>query len=343
MTPMPLAGGFAPSMTTVEIHPDVEAALRNRRPVVALETAVLTTGLPREPLRRKPDSAPAEWNVARPVHLETMRAMIRAVERSGAVPVVIGVDRGRLRLGFDEMTLARLAEDRTAGKASSASLAAVLSRGGSAGMTVSATLHACLLPPKIDATLEPIRVFATGGVGGVHRNWASHPDISADLTQLARSPVCVVCSGAKSILDLPATLEALHTLGTPIAGYRTEWFPQFYARGSGELPLSLRLESAGEVAAWCTAHWRDLHATSAMLLCQPVPAEYALDGPALEEVIHDAERAARSREVSGDARTPFLLDELARRTSGRSLEANIALLINNARLAAEVAVALSRR
>src|SRR6185503_3131091 len=188
-----------------------------------------------------------------------------------------------------------------------------------------------------------IRVFATGGIGGVHRNWQTTPDVSADLHAIASSPVLVVCAGAKSILDLPATLEMLETLGVPVIGYRTSVLPRFQCKGDASLALHQRVEHARDVARVCHAHWVTLRRRSGIILVNPVPDEFAMDVGELEQAIDAAERAAISQSMTGAARTPFLLAEIARLTQGRSLHANIALLINNARLAGEVALQLHRR
>ena len=326
-------------MNTIALHPEVDEALRARRPVVALETALLTHGLPREPLAARVQAtggSPEGWNPDGPTNLETARAMQRAVRESGAVPAMIGVLKGTLHIGLDDAALAGLAADAEARKASIGNLAHIMAGGQSAGTAVSATLAACML-----AEAGPIRVFATGGIGGVHRGWTSRPDISADMLQLATTPVCVVCAGAKSILDLPATIEALETLGVPVVGYGTDRFPCFHARGDDRLRTPQRADDPRSVAAVCRLQWEILGLEAGILLANPLPPESALDRDELDEAVRQANAIADDRGVTGSDRTPFLLAELARLTGGRSLAANIALLVRNARLAGAVAGAWS--
>lgn len=300
----------------------------------------MTHGLPRRPLAAGAGALPggAEgWDPQGPLTLETTRAMQRAVREEGAVPATIGVLGGTLHIGLDDGSLAELAAETAAGKASTANLAAVMARGQSAGTAVSATLAACAL-----AEAGPIRVFATGGIGGVHAGWTQRPDVSADLLQLATTPTCVVCAGAKSILDLPATVEALETLGVPVVGYQTDLFPRFHAPGDERLKTQHRADDPPAVARLCRLQWEVLSADVGVVLAHPIPPQFALDSQELDEAVAKANRAADDRAVTGAERTPFLLEELARLTNDRSLIANIALLLNNARLAAAVAVALCR-
>ncbi len=294
---------------------DIREALRRARPVVAIETAVLTHGLPR------------------PTNLEAIRDMEQAVRGEGAVPATIGILDGRLIVGLSETQLERLAGSREAQKASARDLAAVLARGGSAGLTVAGTLAVC-------RTLG-LRVFATGGIGGVHRGWRERFDVSADLRALAGAPCCVVCSGAKAILDLPATLEHLDTLSVPVLGYRTDHFPQFWSRGSEALRVAQRVESAAEAARFCRLHWLDLRLSTAVVLANPVPEEEALAQAEMERAVAQAVQQAEAADVRGPAVTPFLLDAVAQITQGRSQRANLALLRANASLAAQVAVELA--
>ncbi|MCP3902635.1 MAG: pseudouridine-5'-phosphate glycosidase [Planctomycetes bacterium] len=317
---------------TVTVSAEVREALHDRRPVVALESAVLTHGLPRDPL--DPALAPddAAWNHDGPTNMEAMRAMLRAVRDGGAVPAAIAVIDGALTIGADADALAHLAADDTAGKVATTNLAHVIAAGASAGTTVSATLTACR-----SAGPEPIRVLATGGIGGVHPGFGDRPDVSADLPELARTPACVVCSGAKSILDGPATLEVLEMLGVPVVGYGTDACPRFHARRWPGLTLSQRVDDPPAAARLCHAQWDVLGLRRGIVLASPVPEAYALDDAELDAALEAAERSTRAR---GAARTPELLSELVRTTRGRSLRANIALLVANARLAAQVAGAL---
>lgn len=262
--------------------------------------------------------------------------MMRAVQGAGAVPAVIGVVSGALVIGLDDQQIHAMAHDARATKASTADLAATIERGATAGTTVSATLAACAVP---DA--GSIHVMATGGIGGVHRGWTRRPDISADLRQLATTPVCCVCSGAKSMLDVPATYESLATLAVPVIGYQTDSFPLFYSHGDEGLPLPHRFDDPASIASACQVHWRPppagLGQRSSVLVTQRVPPAHAIARNELEQWITEAETIARS----GAQRTPDVLATLAERSGGRTLEANIALLINNATLAGRIAAALA--
>ncbi|MHC5115248.1 MAG: pseudouridine-5'-phosphate glycosidase [Planctomycetota bacterium] len=314
----------------VSVSTEVAAALGEGRPVVALESAVLTHGLPRSPL--EPALAPddADWDHGGATNMETMRAMLRAVRAGGATPAAIAVIDGVLTVGADEPALARLSDDDAALKTSTTNLAHVIATGASAGTTVSATLTAC--------RSASIRVLATGGIGGVHPGFGTRPDVSADLPELACTPTCVVCSGAKSILDGPATLELLETLGVPVVGYGTDTCPRFHARAWPGLTLGQRADDPESVARLCRAQWEDLGLARGIVLASPVPEAYALGDDELDAAIGAAERDA---DAPGAARTPALLAELARSSGGRSLRANIALLVANAGVAADVASALA--
>jgi pseudouridylate synthase len=338
----------------VVIHDEITSALRAGKPVVALESAVITAGLPRVPVKLSSRLRMDGWRASDPVNLELARAMDRAVRDAGAIPAIIAVIDGTLRIGLNDRDLQRLASDPHAGKASITDLAwAMASERISAGTTVSATLAACRLAnastasphlpisPSPHLPPAPIRVFATGGIGGAHREWQKTPDISADLRAIASTPVCVVCSGAKSILDLPATLEMLEAVSVPVLGYRTHLFPQFQSRGTTDLRVRLKVDDAQQAAAICRAQWDTLGLNMGVLLANPVPEEFAVDAVEMTLAIEAAERAGRQRKISGAHRTPFLLEEIARLTENRSLEANLALLVNNARLAAEVACAVN--
>lgn len=328
----------------IRVHPEVQDALERGAAVVALESAVITSGLPREPL---PGHSRLKSRIGEasdgPVNLELARAMERTVRDVGAIPATIAVIEGDLCIGLEDDELVMLATEKCAGKASVADLAALMASRATAGVTVSATLHACaILQSKFPNPKSQIRCFATGGIGGVHRDWQRLPDISADLRQIARTPACVVCSGAKSILDLPATLEHLESLGVPVIGYRTSQFPRFFSAGDDSLRLTHRADDAREIATICRTHWSTLGSASGMLLCNPPPEEFALPAGEIEAIIQSAEAAAEAQRIGGQARTPFLLAEIARLTRGRSLDANLALLLSNARIAAELARELSR-
>lgn len=290
---------------TVEIAPEVRAAIGGGRPVVALETSVLTHGLPEPANRRAAES------------------MIRAIRGGGAEPAWVWTDGGSLRVGATDRDLDRLLNGDAA-KVARRDLPMALATGGMGGTTISATLWA--------ANRAGIEVMATGGIGGVH---PGSGDVSADLLELARTAGTVVCSGPKSILDPAATLERLEELGVAVIGHRTDRLPFFVVRDSG-LPLEHRVDDAAGIAAAARAR-RDLGVRSALLVCNPCPEEAALP---LDEVASAVERCsdlARAEGVGGKALTPALLACLSEETGGRTLEANLALLEDNAALAARVA------
>ncbi|MCA9289502.1 MAG: pseudouridine-5'-phosphate glycosidase, partial [Phycisphaerales bacterium] len=274
------------------------------------------------------------WDPRSPTNLELARRLERAVRANGAVPATVAVLDGSIRIGLDDADLARLARDENAAKASTRDLAVVLATGRAAGTTVSATLCACRL------TSPPIRVFATGGIGGVHRDWVTHPDVSTDLVELARTRCCVVSAGAKSILDLPATVECLETLGVPVIGYATDDFPRFHAVGTNELSTPLRLDTPRQIALACRHQWETLDLRSGLLVTNPVPIAAAVDGGAMDAQVRAADAASRAAGVRGRDRTPDVLARLAGASAGL-LEANIALLVSNASLAALIATALA--
>lgn len=330
----------SPPLSATAAQSEGSKAAAEGRPVVALESAVITHGLPREPLGDVapdladdllPDAARDE-----PLNLAAARAMERAVRDAGAEPATVAVLNGRLRVGLDPAELAALARDRSAHKASVRDLAVLAVRRESAGSTVAGTLRACTLASP------PIRVFATGGIGGVHRGWTERPDVSADLFALAASPVAVVCSGAKSLLDLPATVEALESLGVPLVGLGTSHLPRFTSPPEERLPLAHRVDSPDQAARLFLAHTRDLRLDSAVVFVRPVPSEHAVDPARAERALAEAERAADDAGVVGPARTPFLLHALAEAEGPDVLRANVALLIANARDAARLAVAVAR-
>jgi pseudouridine-5'-phosphate glycosidase len=289
----------------VRMAPEVADALRRRTAVVALETTLVAHGFP------------GEEGVA--VALESERR----VRVAGAVPATVGVLDGRVRIGLDEHELRRF--DGSARKLGPRDLAACAVQGAVGATTVGGTLAAC--------RVAGIGFMGTGGLGGVHRGFPAPPDVSADLAELARTEVLVVSSGVKSLLDVPATVELLETLGIPVLGWRTETLPLFYA-ASGGPPVSARVESAAEAARIARAHWQ-LGRRSALVLAQP-PAE-SLDE--VEPLIERAVASARDAGVSGQEVTPYVLDFLHRESGGRTLAVNKRLIADNAGLAAEVAVA----
>jgi pseudouridine-5'-phosphate glycosidase len=250
------------------------------------------------------------------------------VRAQGAVPATIGVIAGQVCIGLDDNQLTDLAAGKQLRKISTRDFAPAIVQQASGGTTVAGTL--------IAAHAAGIRVFATGGIGGVHRN--APFDVSTDLPQLSRTPLVVVCAGAKSILDLPATLETLETLGVPVLGYQTDEFPAFYARSSG-LAVSARADTPEEIAAIAREHWA-LGLPGAILVAQPPPAAAALSAEHIESVIAQAQAEAEAQHIHGQAVTPFLLQRVNELSGGASMQANLALLLNNARLAAQIASAL---
>ncbi len=295
------------------ILPEVVEAFTVGRGVVALESTLIAHGLP--------------W----PDNLETARASETAVREAGAVPATVAVIGGQVRVGLLADELERVARSDHFLKASRRDLSAAVAKGLDAATTVSATLWI--------ARKAGIGVLATGGLGGVHRGASTTFDISTDLDELARADgMAVVCSGVKSILDVPATLDALETRGVAIVGYRTDTFPAFTTVSSG-LPLDTRVETSAEAARLVRAH-RDLGLPGAIVLAQPVDDRDALDRDLMEAALAEGLRRAEARGVTGKAVTPFLLDHLRLATEGRSLAANRVLIVANARLAGDVAAAL---
>jgi pseudouridine-5'-phosphate glycosidase len=298
----------------LSIHRDVQKALDNGRPVVALESTIISHGMPY------------------PQNRETALQVELIVKDSGAAPATIAILGGRLCVGLTPDQIEVLAKKGQAvHKASRRDLPVLVARGEDGATTVAATMAV--------AALAGVRVFATGGIGGVHRGAETTMDISADLEELAKTPVCVVCAGAKSILDLGLTLEYLETRGVPVIGYGTEELPAFYTRKSG-VPVDFRMDSAEEIAK--TFAVKDaLGFHGGMLVANPIPERYSMDPDAISRAIAAAIDEARQQGVKGKALTPFLLDRIQKLTGGESLAANIELVYNNARLASAIACALS--
>ncbi len=286
---------------------EVQRAMALGQPVVALETTVITHGLPH------------------PQNLTLARDMEGEVRVQGAVPATIGVLEGVIHVGMEISQVKKLAGEENLHKISARDFAAVVAQKGSGGTTVAGTVFA--------ANKVGLRVLATGGIGGVHRRSSS--DISADLPQLTRTPVLVVCAGAKAILDLPATVEYLETAGVPVIGYQTDEFPAFYSRESG-LPVSARAETPEEAAAIAQAHW-EIGMPGAVLLVVPPPEEAALSPQKVNAFIEQAIQEADEKNIHGQAVTPYLLSRVSELTGGESLRTNLALLCNNARIAAQAA------
>jgi pseudouridine-5'-phosphate glycosidase len=294
----------------LDIAPEVAAALADGQAVVALESTIVAHGMPY------------------PRNLETALALEADLRAKGVVPATIAVIDGRLRVGLDAHALELLATGRNIAKASRRDLAALVATRAHGATTVAATMAI--------AALAGIAIFATGGIGGVHRGAESTMDVSADLYELARTPVAVVCAGAKSILDIPKTLELLESLGVPVVGYRTEDFPAFYARTSGR-KTDRRCDTAQDAAKLIAAQRR--LGLGGLLVANPIPPEYALDADAIEREIAAAVEAAAASGIAGAALTPFLLGRLNEATGGTSLAANIALVRNNVAVAGEIALA----
>jgi pseudouridine-5'-phosphate glycosidase len=293
------------------LHPEVKAALKARRPVVALESAVITHGLPR------------------PENLLLAQQLEQEVREQAAVPATIALLGGNVHIGLSTEELDYLASGKDpARKISVRDFGVAIARRENGGTTVAATLVA--------AHRAGVQVFATGGIGGVHRD--APFDMSADLPELGRTPLVVVCAGAKAILDLPATLETLETMGVAVIGYQTDEFPAFYSASSG-LKLTIQAQTPGEVAEIARAQWQ-IGITSAVLVVQPPPAEAALPHEQVDRIINQAVREAAEKGIRGSAVTPFLLGRVSELSGGASLRTNLALLRNNARLAAQIAAQL---
>jgi pseudouridine-5'-phosphate glycosidase len=290
---------------------EVIQALELNAPLVALESTVITHGLPF------------------PENLELVRDMEAEVRECGAIPATIAILDGFVQVGLSREQQERLAEDTNLRKVSPRDLARLILLRESGGTTVAGTIYL--------AEKTGIKVFATGGIGGVHRQPGM--DISADLPQLASIPLIVVCAGAKAILDLSSTLEFLETSSVPVLGYRTDEFPAFYSRSSG-FPVGVRIESPEEVVKFAKAHW-EMELSSAVLVTVPPPVEVALPNDVVERAINQALEEANIADIHGQAVTPFLLSRISELTEGASLRANLGLLRNNARVAAEIACHLS--
>jgi pseudouridine-5'-phosphate glycosidase len=288
----------------------VKQALRSSLPVVALESTVITHGLPR------------------PKNLMLGRDLERILRQYGATPATIAVLDGVIRVGLTDIELERLANEANLRKISRRDFAAAIIKKECGGTTVAGTMFA--------AQRAGIKVFATGGIGGVHE--VETMDISTDLQALSDTPMIVVCAGAKAILDLPATLEYLETMAVPVIGYGINEFPAFYSRQSG-LPVSARLDSPQEIVEFANAHW-GIGMKSAVLICQPLSLEEELPREKVDNAIQQVRREAHQQGIHGQALTPFLLERITELTAGASLKANLTLLLNNAKLAAKIAIAL---
>ena len=294
------------------LSPEIARALNANAPVVALETTVITHGLPQ------------------PENLKLARDMEAVVRANGATPATVGVLNGHIWVGMSAEQVQDLAHTNPVYKISRRDFGFVVAHKGSGGTTVAGTL--------IAAHTAGIRVIATGGIGGVHRGTPF--DVSADLHELSRRPLIVVCAGAKSILDIPATLEVLETLGVPVVGYQTDDFPAFYAQSSG-IRVQMRAETPRKVAEIAAAHW-DLGLESAVVVVAPVPNEKALSEKEMELAITRSLADASEQNIHGKDATPFLLERVSALTGRASLQANLALLQNNAKIAAQIALEYHR-
>lgn len=295
----------------IEITKDVQTAQRLNIPVVALESTVIAHGLPR------------------PTNLQTALRLEEIIQESNGLGATIGVIDGKPKVGLNQDEIRKLAEENNIRKVSTRDLPLAVAERWNGATTVATT---CWLAHRAG-----IKVFATGGIGGVHRG--ALPDVSADLPELARTPIVVVCSGAKIVLDLPATREWLETYGVTVIGYQCDEFPGFYSRKSG-LPVDTRANSPAEVAAIYRAQ-QSLQTQAALLVTVPVPADFEVPQEQLQSALNDALAGAERNGIGGRELTPFLLGQMAQRSGGATLRANIALLENNARVAAEVASQIS--
>ena len=299
----------------LDVAPEVAQALAEGRPVVALESTIISHGMPY------------------PKNVETALLVEQTIRDHGAVPATIAVIGGRLKAGLSREEIEHLGKaGRNVVKASRRDLPALVARGVDGATTVATTM--------IIAHMAGIRIFATGGIGGVHRGAEFTMDISADLEELAQTPVMVVCAGAKSILDLGLTLEYLETKGVPVIGFGTEELPAFYTRKSG-FGVDYRVDSPEELAAIYAAQ-RELGYRGGMLVTNPIPEEYAMDKEVIDAAIERALEEAKEQHIHGKETTPFLLARVVELTGGESLESNIQLVLNNARVAALTAAELAR-
>jgi pseudouridine-5'-phosphate glycosidase len=301
MTDLPKT--FAPTIEVIRAH-------QQHLPVVALESTVITHGLPT------------------PQNLSLAQDMEQVVRSEGAVPATIAVMDGKIRVGLSPDQLERLAYAKDSIKVSLRDIATALVKRVPGGTTVAGTMYI--------AEKAGIQVFATGGIGGVHKE--ARFDVSTDLQALASIPMIVVCAGAKSILDLPATLEYLETLGVPVVGYGTDKFPEFFSPGK-DLRVSVRLDTPEEVAKFARHHW-EVGLKSAILVCQPIPAQHAIPNTEIAPVLEQVSNEVRDKKIGGQQVTPYELKRVNELTNGRSLRSNLALLLNNAQLAARLARAL---
>ncbi|WP_339720297.1 pseudouridine-5'-phosphate glycosidase [Marinomonas primoryensis] len=297
----------------LDIHPDVAAAIAAGKPVVALESTIISHGMP--------------W----PQNAETAKKVEQIIRDNGAVPATIAIIDGRLKAGLSNEEIDTLAKaGLSVTKCSRRDLPFVIAQKQHGATTVAATM--------IIAAMAGIKVFATGGIGGVHRGAQQTFDVSADLQELAKTSVAVVCAGAKSILDLALTREYLETQGVPVLGYKTDTLPAFYTRESDQT-VDYNLQSANDIANFLKAKW-EMQLHGGVIIANPIPEEFAMDKAAIDSAINQALAEMKEQGVAGKESTPFLLARVAELTGGDSLASNIQLVFNNARLAAKIAIAL---
>lgn len=298
----------------IEFHPNVQEALIHNKPIVALESTIISHGMPF------------------PQNLETAIQLETEIKNSGAVPATIALMNGKIKIGLTLSEMELLAKEGSkVYKTSRRDMAYVLSKKITGATTVAATM--------IAAKMAGIKIFATGGIGGVHRGASETFDISADLQELAKTDVTVVCAGVKSILDIGSTLEYLETMGVPVIGYKTDEMPAFYSRKSG-FKVDFNMKSAQEIAHFLQVK-EQINLQQGVLITQPVPEEYDMDKTLIDNAIEQALTEQRQKGIKGKESTPFLLSRVKELTGAESLSANIALVKNNAKLAAEIAVALT--
>jgi len=299
----------------LDIAHEVQDALRDGRPVVALESTIICHGMPH------------------PKNVETALAVEQAVRDHGAVPATIAILKGRLKVGLDNNKINVLGvKGKQVVKSSRRDIPFLVARKKDGATTVAATM--------IIAAMAGIRVFATGGIGGVHRGVETTMDISADLEELSQTDVAVVCAGIKSVLDIGRTLEYLETHGVPVVGYQTDTLPAFYTRDSG-FPVDYRIDSPEEAAAAMSARWA-MNISGGMVIANPVPEAYSMDPVEIDKVIRKAIDQMNDEGITGKDTTPYLLSRIGEQTGGESLDTNVQLVLNNARLAAQIAVAYCR-
>lgn len=298
----------------LQIHPEVQAALSANKPVVALESTIISHGMPY------------------PQNIETAKQVEAIIRENGAIPATIGILNGKMKVGLTEEELNYMGKGTDILKVSRRDLPFVLAKKYNGATTVASTM--------IIAALAGINVFATGGIGGVHRGAQETFDISADLMELAHTNVAVVCAGAKSILDIGLTLEYLETHGVPVVGFETDDFPAFFTRKSG-FSVDYRVDSAMELAQAMKAKW-DLNLQGGLVIGNPIPKDYEMDNTIIDKAILDALHEAEELDIKGKEITPFLLSKIKSITEGKSLEANIQLVFHNAKIGAQIANAYSK-